>query len=50
VTIMMRPSVGRDRRSYKVDFSSRESGIFFEIGMDSDVNETRFDLPVRQVL
>jgi hypothetical protein len=48
-TIMIRPSVGQDGRSYKVDFSWRESGIFFEIGVDLDVNEKRFDFPVGQV-
>jgi hypothetical protein len=46
VTIMIRPSVGQDGRGYKVDFSKVRSGIFLREGMDSDVNETRFDLPV----
>jgi hypothetical protein len=48
VTIMIRPSVGQDGRSYKVDFSKARSGIFLREGMDSDVNEKRFDLPVGQ--
>jgi hypothetical protein len=49
VTIMIRPSVGRDGRSYKVDFSKVRSGIFFGMGVDLDVNEKRFDLPVGQL-
>jgi hypothetical protein len=31
------PLWGRDKRAYKVDFSKRESGIFFASGLDTDL-------------
>ena len=42
------PLWGRDGRAYRVDFSSGESGIFFESGLDTDLPTGRLICPTGQ--
>jgi hypothetical protein len=45
VTIAIRPSVGWDGEGYRFDLGQRRSGIFLQMGLDSQFT----DLPVGQI-